>query len=146
MLIPHHTVILVVDGARMQILRNRGTPSDFSLETLADETQSNPPSRLLESDLAGRMRGGGAMASDSFQADDRHQQQEDDFVASALDRVEALANDDAPLVIIAPPKVLGRLRQRLSTHMAAHVLVELNKDLAHRPPHEIAMYLHNHRE
>lgn len=146
MLVPHDTHILVVDGARMQILRNRGQAASLDLEVIQEKTQSNPASHVLEADSPGRTHESSGPGGHAYPAADLHQQREDEFGADALAMLQKTAGPDDGIIIIAPPKMLGQLRPTFDHAFRARIIGEMNKDLAHRPKEEIAMFLRNHQE
>jgi len=84
MLVPHGALILVVDGSRMQLLRNRGKDSAPELELLTDREQSDPPTRALATDGPGRAFESVGSARHAYASADYHQQREDRFGKKAL--------------------------------------------------------------
>jgi protein required for attachment to host cells len=61
-------------------------------------------------------------------------------IAHALERGLADREYDA-LVLVAPPKMLGQLRENLSRGLQAKIVFETAKDLAHVPVSELAELL-----
>ena len=146
MLVPHDTHILVVDGARMQILRNAGQGASLDLKTLVDVTHSNPASHVMESDAPGHSHESSGPGGHAYDASDLHQRREDEFIEAALERLVDIAGHADSLIVIAPPRALGHLRSRFDYALRARIVGEMNKDLAHRPVQEIAMFLRQHQE
>jgi protein required for attachment to host cells len=146
MLVPHGAHILAVDGGRMQILVNRGQELAPDLEVLVDTAQVNPASHVMEADAPGRTFESATSGGSSHDAADLHQRREDKFIEAAGERLEKLVGKEGALIVIAPPKALGLLRQSLSPAMAKRIVGEIHKDIAHRPAEEIAMLLKAHRE
>lgn len=146
MLVPHDTHILVVDGTRMQILRNQGQGARLDLVPVCEASQSNPASHVLEADAPGRTHESAGPGGHAYPAADKHQHAEDSFITAALDRLLDTAGHNDGLIIIAPPKALGHLRGLFDNALRARVIGEINKDLAHRPVDEIAMFLRTHQE
>jgi len=110
MLIPHDTTILVVDGGHMQVLRNRGVDAMPELELLYEQAMKNPPSRAMGTDAPGRSFGSAAPTRSAYADADYHQRKEDRFGKEALQAVASLGRQDRPLIVIAPPHMLGVLR------------------------------------
>jgi protein required for attachment to host cells len=61
-------------------------------------------------------------------------------ISSALYRL-AQADNYQQLVVIAPPKILGVLRESFHQEVAKRVVAEFPKDLTGRPKEEIARML-----
>lgn len=146
MLVPHNTHILVVDGSRMQILRNRGQAASLELKVIEEAEQTNPASHVLKDDAPGRTHESAGPGGHSYEATDVHQLREDSFAEAALERLVSIAAPEDSLIIIAPPKTLGHLRPRFDHALRHRIIGEMNKDLAHRPKEEIAMFLRTHQE
>lgn len=74
---------------------------------------------------------------------DLHDAVKEDFVrhvAAAVDQEHSERKFDE-LVLVAPPRVLGELRDQLSKAMAKVVANELQKDLTKVPDHELRSHL-----
>ncbi len=146
MFIPHKAYVLVVDGARMQVLQNCGPFDEIELELVGEATQSNPASHLLDADRPGRAFESTGQRRHAYPATDLHQAREDEFVIESLAQLGRLAGDEGAIVIIAPPRILGQLRERIDRQHSARVHAELDKDLAHRSAREIELFLRIHQE
>lgn len=126
MLIPHATVIALVDGQHFSLLRNAGTEA-------APDLQELPAPRLDSHNHSG----GGHRSSPGNHADSLVA--EDAYAIAVADWLnqEVLAHRIAGLVIIAAPRTLGELRRHLHKHTTRAVLRELAKDLSGRAPAEV---------
>ena len=144
MLVPHGALILVVDGSRMQLLRNRGKDSAPELELLTDREQSDPPTRMLAADGPGRAFESVGSARHAYASADYHQQREDRFGKKALAALHNHGDKDAPIILIAPPHMLGELRNARDAEIERRTIAEIDKDLTHMKPQEIGTFLHNH--
>lgn len=145
MLIPHDTTILVVDGGHMQVLRNRGVDAMPELELLYEQAMKNPPSRAMGTDAPGRSFGSAAPTRSAYADADYHQRKEDRFGKEALQAVASLGRQDRPLIVIAPPHMLGVLRGDLNPTMQGHILAEIAKDFAQRDAADILVLLRSHQ-
>lgn len=139
MLIPHGALILVVDGSRMQLLRNRGRDSAPELEVIEDEKLGHGRGQAAET--GGRSSGGPAHRADP----DPHQRREDRFGRQAMQFVESAARRGAPVILIAPPHMLGELRAARDPHVEGQIVAEIDKDLSHCKPAELATFLQDYR-
>ncbi len=122
----------MAESARARIFTMSGT--EERLQEIAD--LSHPESRLhdteLSSDLPGRTfdsHGQGRHAME--QATDPKEREAQAFaveIARHIDRGRREGSFDA-LVLVAPPKFLGRLRQKLSKSARDTLVAELDKNL-----------------
>lgn len=144
MQIPHSAHILVVDGSRMLILRNKGHVVKPDLEVMTETVFKNPASHELMSDGPGRSHDSMGAGSHAYEAQDPHQRREDDFARDALAKLRQIAGPTDPLVLVAPPRILGALRKLFDKDVQARMLAEINKDLGHLSPTELENYLLAH--
>jgi protein required for attachment to host cells len=136
-------LVLVGDGRKALFLRNRGTPMHVELVTERVLEQNNPPSREQGSDRAGRYLGPDGTSRSAMEETDWHQLAEDRFaqeVADALYR-SAHAQGFEELIVVAPPKVLGTLRQAFHKEVESRVVATVPKDLTSHPIPEISRLL-----
>jgi len=145
MLIPHDTTILVVDGGHMQVLRNRGSDAAPELELLHEQAMKNPPNRAMGADAPGRSFSSAAPGRSAYADTDYHQRREDRFGHAALRALISLDRQDAPLILIAPPRMLGMLRDEFDPKMRSHIVAEIAKDLAQHDTGEILEWLRTHQ-
>ena len=126
MLIPHGTVIAVIDGENFELLRNSGTEAEPELTAV--------PSPALDShnhSATGHHSSAGNHAG-SLVAEDAHA-----GAAAAWLNQQVLSHKIDNLVIIAAPRTLGELRRHYHKQTEQVLLHELSKDLIGRKPTEI---------
>jgi len=140
MLVPHGAVILVVDGGKMQLWRNSGRDSAPALELLRKRRLRNPRTSVMGDDAPGRSFQSVGPRRGAHQSVDRHQRREDAFGEQSLDLAAELAGDN-PLVVIAPPHMLGRLRAHRKSNGGPGAAAEIAKDLAGYSGDRIARFL-----
>ncbi|KQX20051.1 MULTISPECIES: baeRF12 domain-containing protein [unclassified Sphingomonas] len=141
MLLPHGTLILVVDGSRMRLLRNGGNDVSVELEVLEESALDNPASHVLGSAAPGRAFESSGSARHSYSASDLHQRREDRFGQEAMKLLCRKALDGVPIVMIAPPHMLATLRAARDHRLQLQVLAEIDKDMTHCSPTEISSFL-----
>lgn len=141
MLIPHGAHILVCDGGHMQLLRNAGRELEPRLEPIAERALKNPATHVLSDDAPGRRFESAGVGGSAYVTVDEHQKREDAFGADALALTAARIEPDTPLIVIAPPRMLGLLRKRMPASLARQVIREFDKDIAHRKPQDVAAFL-----
>jgi protein required for attachment to host cells len=127
MLLPHGAVIVMVDGEKLDLLRNRGDEAEPAL--------SAAPTPKLDA----HNKGAGARHVSSAANHDERQLREDAHAAAVTDWLNAEAASGAieHLVIIASPRSLGEMRRRYSKALQAALIGELDKDLTGRSGQEV---------
>ncbi|MGP9818540.1 host attachment protein [Salinarimonas sp. NSM] len=132
--LPAGALVLVADASKGLILRNDGVHLAPRLSILrAIEAPANPPARALGTDAPGRTRFGTRRAA--MQEVDRHDRAENAFA-----RALALAIDEArrdlgakAVVVVAPPRFLAALRDRLPEETRRCLVGEDDRDLVGHP-------------
>ena len=162
MRVAHEALVLVTDGRKMLLLRNKGNPERIDLQLERKEIRENPKDIDQKTDAAGHssstQSGAGAPVSaqgGSMQArgqgaqfapsrgtmgeTDYHRLEEEKFaaeVAQLLNR-KALSNAFEELVVVAPARTLGELRKHYHKEVDARLAAEIGKDLTSHPVPEI---------
>ena len=141
MLVAHGTLVLVVDGAKMAIYRNRGTDIAPALDEVETDHSFSPRTSVQGSDKPGRSFQSGNVGRSGYGESDLHQADEDRFAIAAAARLAARAGADTPLIVVAPPHALGVLRKHYPASVRAQIVAEIDKDYAGRPVADIAALL-----
>ena len=133
------TWVPVADGAKALILVNDGTDRAPVLRVVAKNEIENPPAREQGTDKPGRRSGFGPSQLSAMETTDWHEFGEGRFVAEFAARLNRAAQRGLfeRLILVAPPRVLGRLRPALSAPAAACVVAEIGSDLTGHPVDEI---------
>lgn len=140
---PIRTWIVVADGAHARFLENLGPGKGIEPALDADMQQELPPSRELVTDRPGRGAGPDAERHGYAARVDWHEFEKERFahqVARLLDKARVENRFDR-LVLVAPPKTLGHLRDELDKHTRGYVTGELDKDLTHAGDAELVRHL-----
>jgi protein required for attachment to host cells len=135
--------VVVCDGKKALILENVGDWKFPNLQTREVFEQDNPPTHEQGSDAPGRsFQSVGSMRSAMDQTD-WHAKAEKDFLEDLAGRLDAAINagDTNSLVMVAPPRALGIIRQAYSQHVRAALRGEVDKDFVKMPVHEIEQHL-----
>ena len=135
--------VVVCDGKKALILENVGDWKFPNLQTREVFEQDNPPTHEQGSDAPGRsFQSVGSMRSAMDQTD-WHAKAEKDFLEDLAGRLDAAINagDTTCLVMVAPPRALGIIRQAYSQHVRAALRGEVDKDFVKMPVHEIEQHL-----
>ncbi|MFQ5346913.1 MAG: host attachment protein [Rhodothalassiaceae bacterium] len=143
--VPHNALVLVCDGQRATLYRNRGKIFEPDLVPLETREQENPPTREQGTDKPGRYPdpAGSRSAVDNT---DWHQEAENRFaaeIAAGINR-RAIRGDLDRLILVAPPRTLGALRKALEPQAEAKIIAEIDKDLTKHDPAAIGTILVDH--
>jgi protein required for attachment to host cells len=137
--------VAVCDGTKALILQNVGDEKFPNLRTKEVFTQKDPPTHKQGTASPGRVQqsvGTGSVRA-SVDQTDWHAQAERAFLvelAARLDRAVG-SGQIKSLIIVAPPRALGVIRQAYSHGLRAALRAEIDKDLVKMPLHEIENHL-----
>ena len=126
--------VLVVDGAKALVLENITDGADPNLRVLRKDENDAPDNRgeaTTGPEQDGDQKKGTASAYHTFE-EHRFAEEMAAWLYKAAHR-----NRFAQLVIVAPPKVLGTLRQSLHKEVASRVVGEISKTLTGHPVDQI---------
>ncbi len=136
--------VVVCDGKKALILENVGDWKFPNLQTREVFEQDNPPTHEQGSDAPGRsFQSVGSMRS-AMEQTDWHRKSRRGFSAvispdGSMPR--SAPGDTNSLVMVAPPRALGIIRQAYSTHVRDALRGEVDKDFVKMPVHEIEKHL-----
>lgn len=135
MRIAHDALVLVADGRKSLFLRNEGDAELLNLVVEDQRAHADLKDRELKSDAPGRSFSSVGARRSAMEEPDYHQQEEDRFAAdtAALLATRARRNGFEQLIIVAPPRTLGELRQHYDKAVEAKIVAEIDKDLVNHP-------------
>jgi protein required for attachment to host cells len=135
--------VVVCDGKRALMLQNAGDEKFLNLKTREVFDHPDLSSHELGSDAPGRSFSSVGSGRSAVQETDLHQQSEDRFLHKIAAHLDAAVNGGTAksIVIVAPPRALGVLRQCYSNNLRNAVQAEIDKDLVKLPVHEIERHL-----
>jgi protein required for attachment to host cells len=141
--IPHNTLVLVADGRKFLLLRNKGDASHIDLRIQNWEDQPDPKNRDIQSDAPGLQQQSFGHGRPALDEPDHHQQNEDRFAMHIADRLNAmvLAGDLPALAVIAPARTMGILRQNWHKAVQKRLICEITKEMIDRPTPDIEALL-----
>ena len=146
MFVSHSALIMVIDGAKMSLFRNRGSDLSVDLELIEQNTQHSASTAELGTDKPGRSFSSKGQGRSAYESTDYHQAEEDEFAKAASEKLNCLAKDSKfDFILIAAPQVLGIMRQHYSGDLRNRLVAEIDKNYAGLPALEIAKLL-NHFE
>jgi protein required for attachment to host cells len=135
--------VVVCDGSKALILENIGDEKFPNLQTKEVYQQKNPPTHAQGTDAPGRSFSSVGHGRSSVEQTDWHRQAEEEFLQDLAGRLDAAlgAGDTKSVIMVAPPRALGILRQAYSPNLKHAVRKELDKDYVKMPVHEIEKHL-----
>ncbi|TIQ38400.1 MAG: host attachment protein [Mesorhizobium sp.] len=128
--------VIVADGEKALFLRNEGDTKYPNLQVVHEMEQENPATREQGTDKPGRYAEGPRSA---IEETDWHRLGKERFADDIADRLYKLAHRGQfeEIVLIAPPRVLGEMRQKLHKEVCEKVQAEIPKTLTNHTIFEI---------
>ena len=126
MLLPHGTVIALVDGRNFRLFRNSGNEQAAELQALPD------PGLDTRNHSGGSHHSRPGNHADTLAAEDAHA-----IAATEWLNSQVLGHRLEHLVIIAAPRTLGEMRRHYHKQLERILMGELAKDLSGRNGPEI---------
>lgn len=145
MLVSHGAMIMVIDGAKMSLFRNRGKDSSADLELVENAAKHAASTAEIGSDKPGRTFSSKGNSRSAYETTDYHQSQEDEFAKVATQQLNALAHQShLDFIVIAAPRILGVMRRHYNADLRKQLIAEIDKDYARRTAEDIAQLLQHH--
>lgn len=135
--------VVVCDGSKALFLVNAGDSKFPNLKTREVLEQKVPPTSELGSDAPGRSHSSVGHGRSSVEQTDYHTLQEEEFLRGIAAKLDAaLQKGEAKSVIlVAPPRAIGVLRQAYTHALKQGVRAEIQKDYVKLPVYEIEKHL-----
>jgi protein required for attachment to host cells len=135
--------VVVCDGKKALVLENVGDTKFLNLKTREVYEQPDLKTHELGSAAPGRSFSSVGEGRSAIEQTDWHDQEEQRFLhklAGHLDG-EVKAGRAKSLIMVAPPRALGVLRQAYSQALRGALRAEIDKDFVKMPVHEIEKHL-----
>ncbi|WP_075997515.1 host attachment family protein [Salaquimonas pukyongi] len=141
--LPRDGWIVVADGEKALFLRNEGDAKFPNLAVFREMEQENPPTREQAANRPGRFNDGPSAHKSAVADTDWHEFEKTRFAREIAAKLYELAHKGkfSALVLAAPPKILGELRDEMHQEVAHCVIGEVDKTLTNHPVHEIEKLL-----
>ena len=129
------TWVLIADGEKALFLRNELDAQNPNLEVVRKQAQDNPASREQGAHKPGRMDDTGAGQRSAMEDTDWHELAKARFADDLADKLYEMGHQGQfeRIVLVAPSRVLGELRDKLHKEVREKVAAELAKDLTNHP-------------
>jgi len=135
--------VIVCDGKKALVLENVGDEKFLNLKTR--EVFDHPDARTHElgTDAPGRAFSSVGHGRSAMEQTDWHTQEEEKFLRQLAGHLDAAVRngETKSLILVAPPRALGVLRQAYSHNLREALRAEIDKDLVKMPVHEIEKHL-----
>jgi protein required for attachment to host cells len=135
--------VVVCDGAKALILENNGDRNYPDLRTRDVFEQANPPTSEQGTDRPGRSHSSVGPGRSAVGQTDWHDQAEAKFLKELIEKVHLAVHggETKELVIVAPPRALGMIREHYTPAIKAALQQEVDKDLVKIPVDQIEKHL-----
>jgi protein required for attachment to host cells len=135
--------VVVCDGAKALILENAGDGMHPNLKTKEGHEQADAKTHEQGTDAPGRSVNSVGARRSAMEQTDWHEQDEQRFLCELAGRLDAAvtAGETKAVIVVAPPRALGVLRQAYSDGLRGAVRAEIDKDYVRMPVHEIEKHL-----
>ena len=135
--------VVVCDGAKALVLENAGDAKFPNLKTLEVFEQKSLATHEMGTDAPGRSHSSSGQSRSSVEQTDWHDQAERTFLVQLVKHLDAAlhAGKTKALIVAAPPRALGVIREAYSPALRAAVRAEIDKDYVKLPVYEIEKHL-----
>ena len=135
--------VIVCDGKKALVLENKGDEKFPNLQTREVHEHKDARTGELGSDAPGRSHSSVGPGRSAVQQTDLHDEAERAFLVGLMGRLDAAvgAGQAKSLIVVAPPRALGVIRQAYSHNLKQAVRKEIDKDFVKMPVHEIEKHL-----
>ncbi|MBX3520212.1 MAG: host attachment protein [Xanthobacteraceae bacterium] len=135
--------ILVCDGGKALFFENVGDREYPDLRMREVFEHENPSTAEQGADRPGRAHSSVGHGRSAVGQTDWHDQAEAIFLKSLAEKLHAAVHAGAPkeVVIVAPPRALGMLREHYTPAIKQALQKEIDKDLVKMPADEIEKHL-----
>ena len=135
--------VVVCDGAKALILENAGDGMHPNLKTKEVHEQTEGKTHEQGTDAPGRSINSIDARRSAMEQTDWHNQAEQRFLIGLAKRLDmaVTAGETKSLIVVAPPRALGMLRQAYPNALRDAVKAEIGKDYVRMPVHEIEKQL-----
>jgi len=131
--------IVACDGRKALVLENVGDAKFPNLRVKETHEHADEPTRTLGASAPGRSYQSVGARRSAVEQTDLHDEAERTFLRDLAERLNraALAGDAKTLIMVAPPRALGMIREAYSPALRDAIAHEIAKDVVNRPAHEI---------
>jgi protein required for attachment to host cells len=131
--------VVVCDGAKALVLENVGDEKFPNLKTREVYEQEAPKTSDQGADVPGRAFNSVGSNRSAVEQTDWHDEAERAFLTKLVGRLAAAAHagEAKSMILVAPPRALGVIRQHYTPALKVAVKAEVDKDYVKLPVYEI---------
>ena len=135
--------VVVCDGAKALVLENAGDSKFPNLKTIEVFEQKSLATHEMGTDAPGRSHSSVGHGRSAIEQTDWHDQSEKAFLVQLAKHLDAAlaAGKVKSLIMAAPPRALGMIREAYSHALRSAVRAEIDKDYVKLPVYEIEKHL-----
>jgi protein required for attachment to host cells len=135
--------VVVCDGKKALVLENVGDTKFLNLRTREVHEQPDPKTHEQGTDKPGRSINSIDSRRSAMEQTDWHDQEEQRFLQRLASHLDAAINagNAKSVIMVAPPRALGVLRQAYSQNLRNALRAEFDKDLVKLPVDQIEKHL-----
>jgi protein required for attachment to host cells len=135
--------VVVCDGKKALLLENLGDTKVLKLKTREVHEQPDAKTSDQGTDKPGRSINSIDSRRSAMEQTDWHDQEEERFLQRLASRLDAEVNagNAKSVIMVAPPRALGVLRQAYSQNLRNVLRAEIDKDLVKMPVDQIEKHL-----
>jgi protein required for attachment to host cells len=135
--------VIVCDGKKALVLENAGDEKFLNLKTREVFEHPDAKTSDLGTGAPGRSFSSVGSGRSAVEQTDLHTQEEEKFLRKLADHLDVAvkAGQAKSLLMVAPPRALGILRQAYSHNLRSALRAEIDKDFVKLPVHEIEKHL-----
>jgi len=135
--------VVVCDGKKALVFENVGDTKFISLKAREVYEQPDEKTHELGTDAPGRSINSIDARRSTVEQTDWHDQEEQRFLQRLAGRLDAEvhAGNAKSLIVVAPPRALGVLRQAYSPSLRKALRAEIDRDFVKMPVREIEKHL-----
>lgn len=135
--------VVVCDGEKALIFENKGDRQYPDLRMREVHDHDNPSTAEQGADRPGRSHSSVGPGRSAVGQTDWHDQAEAQFLKGIAEKLHLAAHNGTAkgLVIVAPPRALGMIREHYTPAIKQALLKEIDKDLVKMPADQIERHL-----
>lgn len=135
--------VVVCDGSKALFLQNAGDSKFPNLQTREVLEQKVLATSEIGTDAPGRSHSSVGYGRSAVEQTDFHTQQEEEFLRSIIAKLDTAvqAGHIKSVILVAPPRAIGVLRQGYTHALKQAVREEVQKDYVKMPVYEIEKHL-----
>jgi protein required for attachment to host cells len=140
--------VVVCDGRKALILENVGNAIEPRLQTKESRQHADAPTRDQGSDAPPRVVWPASGQRSAIEQPDWHDEAERKFLEGLAERLERAVSggETERLIMVAPPRALGMIRETYSSRLRGAIGAEIEKDYTRMPVREIERQLTSRRD